>query len=155
MKHKLFILIVLAVLTTSLTGYAAFQKIEGNSNTSFGEYTLTETDQIAVINNVAYKVWALNYKNSDQTFEVLAAPGNKTHCCFIVRNENFEVQYSRENGKFGAKLVDSKRSTIKKTDVLKQISNDQLSSQEVLTTNERTQKDYLGLVASFMPLLFS
>lgn len=154
MKHKLFILTAFLVLTT-LVGKANFQKLEGNSFTKYGNYTLTETDQITVVNNVAYKVWHLNYANNDKTFEVLCAPGNNSQCCFIVRGNEFEIQYSRNDGSFGANLVDSKRSSLKKSLVMKHINKEQLANQKTLTTKEKDQTEYLGLVACFVPLLIS
>ncbi|MBN2263758.1 MAG: hypothetical protein JW735_12635 [Prolixibacteraceae bacterium] len=154
MKHKLFILTAMLVLTT-LAGKANFQKLEGNSFTQFGNYTLTETDQITVVNNVAYKVWHLNYANNNETFEVLCAPGNNSQCCFIVRSNEFEIQYSRNEGNFGANLVDSKRSSLKKSLVMKHINKEQLANQKTLTTKEKNQTEYLGLVACFVPLLIS
>lgn len=142
-------------MLSTLASIANFQKLEGNSFTKFGTYTLTETDQITVLNNVAYKVWHLNYAQNDETFEVLCAPGNNLQCCFIVRNNYFEVQYSRINGKFGANLIDSKRSSLKKSLVMKHINKEQLANQKTLTTKEKNQTEYLGLVACFVPLLIS
>lgn len=154
MKHKLFILTTFLLFASAITSFASLQKIEGNSFTDFGEYTLTETDQIQVVNNVAYQVWHLNYTNNI-TFEILCAPGDKTNCCFIARNNEFEIQYSREDGKFGVKLVDTKRSSIKKSVIMKKINQEQFANQQILTTNEKSKKEYLGLVACFLPLTIS
>jgi len=155
MKNKALTLTLVILFVSTISSLAAFQKLEGETFTKFGTYVLTETDNFVVINNVAYKTWDLTYANNDQKYQVLIAPGQGKDCCFVVRGENFEIQYARQGNEFGVNLVDQERRTLKKKEVMSQINPDNFTKQSVLTTSEKTVEEYLGLVACFMPLLFS
>ncbi len=151
MKHKFFIT---AVLLFTISTLWANQKIEGNTYTTYGNYTLTETDNVIVIDNVAYKIWDLCYQKCKEKYQILCAPGDTKNCFFIVRGEDFEVQYSSSNKGFGAKLVDKSFRSVKKELVMHKIDQNKLINQGVLTDKDQTSEEYLGLIACFMPLLF-
>ncbi|SMO91308.1 hypothetical protein SAMN06265379_11440 [Saccharicrinis carchari] len=151
MKHKIFIATVLLFTFSTLW---AKQKMEGNTYTTFGNYTLTETDNVVVINNVAYKTWDLCYHKCKEKYQILCAPCNIKNCYFIVRGENFEVQYSSNNNGFGARLVDKSLRSVKTKVVMNKIDRNELINQGVLTNKVQTSDGYLGLIACFMPLLF-
>lgn len=150
MKHKVFIATVLLFTVSTLW---ANQKIEGSTHTSYGNYTLTETDNVIIINNVAYKIWDLCYQSCKEKYQILCAPCNTNNCYFIVRGEDFEVQYSTSSRGFGAKLVDKPLQSVKKELVMHKIDQNKLVNQEVLTDKVKTSEEYLGLIACFMPLL--
>ena len=151
MKHKVFIATVLLFTVSTLW---ANQKIEGSTHTSYGNYTLTETDNVIIINNVAYKIWDLCYQSCKEKYQILCAPGDTKNCFFIVRGDDFEVQYSSSNKGFGAKLVDKSIRSVKKELVMHKIDQNKLINQGVLTDKNQTPEEYLGLIACFLPLLF-
>ena len=152
MKHKVFIAVVLLF---SISALWANQKIEGNTNTTYGNYTLTETDNVIVINNVAYKIWDLCYQKCEEKFQILCAPCNTKNSFFIVRGEDFEIEYSSNNRGFGAKLVDKSLQSVKKQLIMRKIDQNKLINQGVLTDKVQSSEEYLGLIACFMPLLFT
>ncbi|HKM92439.1 MAG TPA: hypothetical protein VJY41_02175 [Prolixibacteraceae bacterium] len=152
MKHKLIITTVLLLTISTLW---ANQKIEGNTFTSYGNYTLSKTNNVFIINNVAYHTWDLCYENCQEKYQILCAPGNAENCYFIVRGKNFEVQYSTNNKGFGAQLVDKSLRSVKKELVMEKIDQNKLINQGILTDKVQTTEEYLGLIACFMPLLFS
>ena len=154
MKRTILILSVVLLSTISLSGLAAVNTLKGSTLTEFGNYTLVPATNVVVIDNVAYKTWQLTYSGTDETYEVFCVPGENGQCCFVVRNDKFEIQYAKQGSKFGVKLVDVGRRNLKKKDVMKQIDYDKFVSQLVITPNEKTEEEYLGLVACFMPLLF-
>lgn len=153
MKRTILILAVVLFSTLTLQSFAV-NTLTGSTPTEFGNYTLTPSSNMVVINNVAYKTWDLTYSGNNQKYQVFFAPGENGSCCFTVRNENFEIQYAKQSTGFGVRVVDPEKRMLKKKDVMKQIDYDQFVSQLVLTSNEKTQEEYLGLVACFMPLLF-
>ena len=150
------ILTVAVIVLTLIANLAnASVVLTGDTQTSFGKYQVSSSQSSVVINNVAYKTWELTYSGNSQKYIMFCEQGQDGDCCFTVRNENFEIQYAFCDGKFGAKLVDSAMRTIRKKDVMKQINYDKFLSQSVLTSTPKTQEEYLGLIACFMPLLFS
>lgn len=152
-KNTVLVLAV-AVLTSFATSSFALTTLEGNSTTDFGKYTLAESENCVVMNNVAYKTWNLTYEGSNETYQVLYSPNADGTCCFLVRNDKFEIKYANEGNGFGVQLVEQGERTIKKKAIMKQINYDNFVSQLILTQKDKTEEEYLGLVASFMPLLF-
>ncbi len=152
MKSTIFFLTALLISGASVL---ASNILTGSSNTSYGQYTLVQQEQVVVCNNVAYKAWTLKYEGLNKVFTVLYAPGLDGDCCFTVRNENFEIQYANQEGNFGIRLVKPEFRKVNKRDVMKQINNEQFMMQKLLTSNKKTEEEYLGLVACFLPLLFS
>lgn len=155
MKSTILILVVAILSSFGTVGYAKDNKtIVGSTMSEFGDYELTPSACCVVIDNVAYKTWELKYTGTDKVYQVIYNPGMKDNCCFTVRGDNFEIQYARQDDGFGARFVDASCRTINKKTILKQIKQNNLESQKVLTSKEKTEDEYLGLVACFMPFLF-
>jgi hypothetical protein len=152
MKNAILFFAVLLIIGTSAQ---ASNILTGDSNTSYGQYTLVQQENAVVVNNVAYKAWTLKYEGLNKSFTVLYAPALNGNCCFTIRNENFEIQYANQEGNFGVRLVAPDCRKVSKKEVMRQINNEQFMMQSLLTSNMKTEEEYLGLVACFLPLLFS
>ena len=146
-------IIVFTMLATILKANPVV--ITGDSQTKFGTYQLTASSNSVVVNDVAYKTWELCYSGCQEKFILFLVPGEDGNCSFTVRNEKFEIQYAYSYDTFGIKWVDQDKRTLKKNDVKKLIKTGSFDSQTVLTTNQKTEEEYLGLIACFMPLLFN
>jgi hypothetical protein len=154
MKRVTFLLALVLASMVTFGSYSSVSFLEGESNTTFGKYTLTASDQIVVIDNVAYQTWKLNYENSSEEYCVFYAPGANGKCCFVVRCGNdFEVQYSKDEKGFGVSLVDPSMRTMNKKEVMKAIDYDNFTRQMLLTSKEKSVEEYLGLLACYMPQL--
>ncbi|MDA3818164.1 MAG: hypothetical protein PF486_12355 [Prolixibacteraceae bacterium] len=154
MKRVTFILALVLTSIVSFASYASVNSLQGDSNTSFGKYKITASDQYVVIDNVAYQTWKLNYEKSSEEYCVFYAPGIEGQCCFIVRcAEEFEVQYSKDKNGFGVRMVDPEKRTMNKKEAMKEINFEKFSKQMVLTTKNKTVEEYLGLLACYMPQL--
>jgi hypothetical protein len=129
--------------------------LTGESQTKFGTYQLTASSNAVVINDVAYKTWELSYSGCQEKFILFLVPGENGNCSFTVRNSKFEIKYACSDEKFGIDWVDQGLRTLKKNDLKKLIKTGSFESQSVLTTNQKTEEEYLGLIACFMPLLFN
>lgn len=149
MKNTILLFAVLFISGALSAG----NRMTGNTSTSYGNYTLLKQEQLVVSNNVAYRAWTLNYEGLGKSFTVLYSPGVDGQCSFIVKNDQFEIQYAVVDGNFGAKLVDPSNRTIKKKEILKQVNNEQLMMQSRLTSNPKSVEEYLGLVACYLPHL--
>jgi hypothetical protein len=152
MKNTIVLTIILLALCVSVS---ASTVLTGSSNTSYGDYKIVKNEQLTVIDNVAYLSWTLNYQGMDKKFTVLYSPGINGQCCFTIRNADFEIIYANVNGKFGARLVEPGKRTISKWKVMQQMNMEQFMMQEVLTSSPKTEEEYLGLVACFLPLLLA
>jgi hypothetical protein len=147
------VIIVFTIITTVLKANPVV--LTGDSQTKFGIYQISSASNSVVIDDVAYKTWELCYSGCQEKYLVFVTPGKDGNCNFTVRNEKFEIQYAISNEKFGINWVDQDKRTIKKNDVKKLIKTGSFESQTVLTTNQKTEEEYLGLIACFMPLLFN
>ena len=154
MKNTILILAVVLFSSLSSVSYAKSNTLEGNTLTDFGKYTITASDQFVVIGNVAYKTWDLSYSGNNNKYQIFYSPGKDGECCFVIRADDFEIQYSKQSSGFGVKLVDADKRTMKKKDVMNKIDYNKFVNQLVLTSNDKSIEEYLGLVACFMPLLF-
>ena len=108
MKTKLFILTVCVALL-SLGASAKIktgQALTGNSLTEFGNYSITVADAPMMINNEAVKTYNLMY---DKTSNPVKIGVVKADDCskFIVRTDEFEVQYTCNKGVFGVKKIEA------------------------------------------------
>ena len=155
MKNTILILAVVLFSSFASASLATnSDTLEGATLSVFGKYTITPSNQVVVIDNVAYKTWDLNYSGTNKKYQIIYSPGADGNCCFVVRGEGFEIQYAKRVDGFGVKLVDPDKRTLKKKEVMSQIDYDKFVNQTVLTSNEKSVEEYLGLVACFMPLLF-
>lgn len=154
MKTQIFSIILVLAVFAGTSSFAAGNEIAGTTDTEFGTYTISPSPNFVVIDNVAYKSWDLTYSNTDKKFKLFYQTGVEGQCCIMVRSDNFEIKYAKGAKGFGAKLVDAENRTIKKREVLKQINSEKLEMQSVLTNKVKSEAEYLGLVACFMPMLF-
>jgi hypothetical protein len=127
----------------------------GDSQTRFGTYQLTPNSSVVVIDDVAYKTWELTYSGTQEKFQLFLVPGPLGDCCYNILGKGFEVRYSIESGVFGAKPVDPNFKTISRKELMKKINQDNLQTQEVISTSQKSEGEYLGLIACFMPLLMN
>jgi hypothetical protein len=154
MKRVTFILALVLTSIVSFASCASVNSLQGDSNTSFGKYKITASDQYVVIDNVAYQTWNLKYENSFEEYCVFYAPGIEGQCCFIVRcGEEFEVQYSKDKNGFGVRPVDPEMRTMNMKKAMQAINYNSFTSQMVLTSKDKTVEEYLGLLACYMPML--
>lgn len=153
---RIVIFSVLLIASISMTAKGIIDgSLKGESNTEFGTYTITKSDAVTVVNNVAYQTWVLSYSGSNDEFCIFYASRLNGNCSFVVRCDDFEVQYSKNENGFGARYVDSDLRCISKRDVMKKIDKVRLSHQELITSKDKTVEEYLALIACYIPQLLS
>jgi hypothetical protein len=152
---NIILVIAIAVFTLVANLVNASESLSGNSLTKFGTYQLAPSSSSVVIGDVAYKTWELTYSGTPEKFVLFAIPGEDGNCCFNVRGTDFEIRYAVNSNSFGAKLVDPAYRTLPRKEVMKKVNSEQLKSQEVIVDSPKTQEEYLGLIACFMPLLMN
>jgi hypothetical protein len=154
MKTKLFILTICVALVS--LGASAKTKdakaLTGNSLTEFGKYTITVSDKPMVIADEAVKTYDLMYENTSNPIRVGLV--KEEQCTtFVVRTDDFEIQYSCNKGVFGVKKIESRFQTLPKEEMDAKLDRVNYFSQRVISTNKKSEEELLGLIACYFPAL--
>jgi hypothetical protein len=156
MKTKLFILtICVALFSLSTSAKIKDGKaLTGNSLTDFGKYTVTVAHQPMVINDIAVKTYELTYENTSEPILIGVV---KTEKCvtYVVRSEEFEIQYSCNNGVFGVKKIEPQYQTLPKETLDAKLDRVNYFSQRVICKNQKSEDELLGLIACYFPKLIN
>lgn len=154
MKTKLFILtICVAVLSLGTSAKIKDgQSLTGNSLTEFGKYTLTASDAPMVINNEVVKTYDLMYENTSNPIRVGLVKEEKC-TIYVVRTDDFEIQYTCNKGVFGVKKIENRFQTLPKEEMDAKLDRVNYFSQRVICTNEKSEEELLGLIACYFPKL--
>jgi hypothetical protein len=154
MKTKLFILTVCVALL-SLGASAKIktgQALTGNSLTEFGNYSITVADAAMMVNNEEVKTYDLMYDNTSSPVKIGVI---KTEDCskFIVRTDEFEVQYTCNKGVFGVKKIEAQYQQLPKEEIDAKLERFNYFSQRVICQDKKSEDELLGLIACYFPKL--
>jgi len=154
MKTKLFILTLGLFLVCLVT--VAKEKsttlISGQSLTELGQYTISNSDEGLTLGGEAVKTYELNYTNSDSPV-LIGVKKTKKCMNFIVRTENFEVEYVCNKHVFGVKRINKEYQTVNSELVNEMMNNAQFYTQRVISQNPKNEEELLGLIACYFPSL--
>jgi hypothetical protein len=154
MKTKLFILTICVALV-SLGASAKIKDgkaLTGNSLTEFGKYTIVVSDAPMVINNEVVKTYDLMYENMVNPVHIGLV--QEEQCItFVVRTDDFEIQYACNNGVFGVKKIESRFQTLPKEEMDAKLNRVSYFAQRVICTNKKSEDELLGLIACYFPAL--
>lgn len=150
--------IILFTLCLALLSVGASAKIKdgkaltGNSLTDFGKYTVVKSENPMVVNGEVLETYDLTYENTNHPIRIgLLCEKKCTN--FIVRSDEFEVQYMCNKGVFGVKKIDKKFQQLPDESNLAKMNKVSYYSQRVICSNPKTQDELLGLIACYFPNL--
>ncbi|MFB6318803.1 hypothetical protein [Saccharicrinis sp. FJH54] len=149
MKTKLIMLV--GVLCLAVAAQATEKKmLKGQTFTSMGDYQVfKDLDK----STDAYKIFVIKYENTDETFVVRVCEGDKCHN-YVVYGKDLELQYkAKKNNVFGLTKMDKEFRNLDKDLVAKRIDREQMFRQKVISTTAKSEKEYLGLIACYLPQL--
>ena len=154
MKTKIGILTVSLVLFFFIgqakeTGAAL---ISGQSLTELGQYSIYDAPQSLIIGAEALKTYELKYSNCD-TPVLVGVKKTKKCMNFIVRTNNFEVEYVCNKHVFGVKRIDKGYRTVDLATIDQLMDNADFYTQRVISQNPKTVEELLGLIACYFPAL--
>lgn len=154
MKTKLFILtICTALLSLGATAkIKSGQALTGKSLTGFGNYTITVSDDPMVINNEEITTYNLMYEKTNSVVKVGVVEEEQCKT-FVVRSDDFEIQYSCNNGVFGVKKIENRFQTLPKEEMDAKLNRVSYFAQRVICTNKKSEDELLGLIACYFPAL--
>lgn len=154
MKTRIGIL-MLCLLLVGLTSTAKTKEataISGQSLTELGDYQISRSEKALVLGNESLKTYELTYTNSDSPV-LIGVQKTKKCMNFIVRTNNFEIQYVCNNHVFGVKRIGKEYQTLPSEEISKLMDNADFYSQRVITQNPKTEAELLGLIACYFPSL--
>jgi hypothetical protein len=126
--------------------------LSGQSLTELGQYTISVSDDLMRIGNETLKTYELKYSNSDSPVTIGV---KKTKKCmnFIVRTDNFEVEYVCNNHVFGVKRINKDYQTVDTKVINEMMDNADFFYQRVISQYPKTETELLGLIACYFPSL--
>jgi len=154
MKTKLGILtmsLLLVCLFTTAKG-SGTSLLSGQSLTELGQYSINVSDDQMKIGDEALKTYELSYSNSDSPV-LIGVKKTKKCMNFIVRTDNFEVEYVCNKHVFGVKRINKDYQTVDAKVVNAMMDNADFYTQRVISQNPKTEAELLGLIACYFPSL--
>ena len=154
MKTKLIFLSICAVLF-SLGASAKIKDgkaLTGKSLTNFGKYTIVKSDASITANNVALETYDLMYENTKNPIRV-GVLNEKKCTTFIVKSDEFEVQYTCVNGVFGVKKIEKRFRELPAEANNEKLNRRNYFAQRVICQNKKSKEELLGLIACYLPSL--
>lgn len=154
MKTKLYFLgvFLLALVMGVSAKVKEGQAITGNSLTNFGKYTIVKSETPMVLNNVAVSTYDLMYENTANPVRIGVIKEKKC-TTFVVRSDQFEVQYSCNKGVFGVKKMDKAYRSLPEATCDSKFNKVSFYAQRVICQNPKSEEDLLGLIACYFPNL--
>ena len=121
----------------------AKRKLHGISNTLLSRkrwnvlpWSIRKTILKILINNFGFQIW------------------NSKKCRnFIVRADNFEIEYVCKNHVFGVRKVNESYRAVDPSVVDARLDNFQYYAQKVISQNPKNEEELLGLIACYLPSL--
>lgn len=154
MKTRLFILtICFALLSMGASAKIKDGKaLTGNSLTEFGKYTITNSDAPMMYENNVLKTYDLVYDGTKNPVRIGLVP-EKDCTTFIVRSDEFEIEYKCTKGVFGVKKIEKQFQEIPKEVNDAKLNKVSYYAQRVICQNKKSEDELLGLIACYFPTL--
>jgi hypothetical protein len=127
--------------------------LTGNSLTEFGKYTIEKSYAPMVVNDMELETYNLVYENTKNPIQVGLFKGDKKCTIYIVRSDEFEIQYKCDKGVFGVKKIEDRFHELPKNLNNAKLNKRAYFAQKVITQNEKSEEDLLGLIACYFPNL--
>lgn len=156
MKTKLVLFsICIAIVSMGATAKVKdSQIITGNSFTEFGQYTIVNAETPMVYNDQVLKTYVLTYENTNKPITIALLCENKLKCkTFIVRTNEFEVEYTCKNNVFGVKKIEKRFQKLPSDEMHLKLNHINYYSQRIICKNKNSEDELLGLIACYFPNL--
>lgn len=154
MKTKLVLFsICIAILSMGATAKIKDGKaMTGNSLTEFGKYTIVNSQAPMVYQDQVLETYELTYENTSVPVRIGILCEDEKKCkTFIVRTEEFEIEYACRNNVFGVKKMESRFQQLPKEEMELKLDKVAYYAQRVICQNKKSQDDLLGLIACYFP----
>jgi len=101
----------------------------------------------------ATKAWSLKFDQKDEMKVTVQMVPTKNGIEYVVYTNYFEISYANGKNGFGAKKVKSTYSKVNENLTNMVLDQDKIANQQIITPNQVTESEALGLIANFLPSL--
>lgn len=126
--------------------------LSGNSMTDLGSYSIVKAELPIVVDGQSLESYDLFYESASKPVKIGIVYEGKS-ITFLVHTDEVEVQYVYQNGVFGVKTMDKKYRQLEGKESESKLDRDSYLSQRVITKNQKSGKEMLGLIACYFPAL--
>lgn len=146
--------IFLAIMVFACMAAVSYGKIivKGESNTSFGSYTIEVCDQPMMLAGEELKCYLISYEKSPLTVKVFVDKDKKCKN-FVVVSDDLSVMYTCNDKYFGVNKVDKKYGAEGLVTDDARLDRYDYFHQKVLSQGHTTDFDATVLIASYFPEL--
>ena len=155
MKTKLFFLAI-CVAVLSLGAVAGDikdgQAMTGNSLSDFGKYTVVNAETPMVYQDQVLKTYELTYEKTSNPIRIGVLNEENPKCkTFIVRTDDFEIEYACRNNVFGVKKIEPRFQELPKEEMEMKLNKVSYYAQRVICQKKKSEDELLGLIACYFP----
>jgi hypothetical protein len=151
-KTGIFVLCLLLVCMFTSAKENGTALLSGQSLTQLGQYSIRTSTEMLKIGDEALKTYELSYSNSDSPV-LIGVKKTKKCMNFIIRSQNFEVEYVCNKHVFGVKRINKEYQTVPSAMINKMMDNADFYTQRVISQIPKTEEELLGLIACYFPSL--
>lgn len=151
--------LVFIALISVMSGFAVKAEkvvLKGDSHNALGKYVIEKTDDLVELNGKNLPAYIIRFENTDQVITVAVDKDKRSNVKnFIVLGDNLNMQYKCKESYFGVSNMDKKylKAGIKSDQ--KNLDRAAYYHQKILTRSNPSDRNCLGLIASYYPLLVS
>ena len=154
MKKLFFLTLFSVVISFSLSAQKLVKK--GNTQSALGTYVIEKTNDFVEIDGKALPTYVITYQNSKQKIRVAVDRCKKGKIKnYIVLGDNLNLQYVCDIMHFGVKQLDSKYIKAGIKSINDKLDVSAYYHQKVLTRAHPVDRDCLGLIACYYPMLIT
>ena len=156
MKTRILILTICTVLiaVSASAKIKDGRALSGNSLSELGKYKVVNAEVPMVIDDKAVTTYDLTYENASETIRIGLVKDGK--CLnYIVRADDFEMQYTCNKGMFGVKKMEKRFQEIPKDEINTKLDKVSYYSQRIICQNKKSEDELLGLIACYFPALMN
>lgn len=151
---KTLILTTVLLITLSFTLSAGNIVAKGESNSSFGNYTIELLDDHMVINDKELDKYLISYEKSDMKVMVVMDKQKKCKKYYVL-TDKLPIQYECNGTSFGIKKLDKAVAETGFGHATENLNKQEFFNQRVLISGVTDTVEHLNLIASYYPGLFS
>jgi hypothetical protein len=151
---KTLILTTVLLITLSFTLSAGNIVTKGESNSSFGNYTIELLDDHMVINDKELDKYLITYEKTDMKVVVVMDKQKKCKKYYVLTDQ-LPIQYECNGTSFGIKKLDKAVAAKGLDNVSGNLNKQEFFNQRVLISGVTDTVEHLNLIASYYPGLFS
>ena len=144
--------VTLLMVTLFAVSYAGPAVFKGKTHSALGEFTAEKSTESISVDGVELETYVISYENSEKTVKV-AIDKDKKGKKYLVICEDMAIQYVCKSKAFGIEKLDKKYQDAGYKSGLQNMNMGEFYHQRVITRDDRTERNCLGLIAVYFPKL--